>query len=398
LPISNPTSRGKSTFDFASRSLSNNLNVMDHLVLPDGSKSWIKLAYDNPESSYYENVLDQGFSYPYFYRRVGWSYDEVWVQPKQMEDLMGGVEEGAEESIREPWEIDTFFQTWLLFGLLVEVFRATDIEVKTSDFLVPLTRKVVHKPQTARLVTTAKLPELIKQWREKHRVSRDDTVFDKVMVFIEHVGKIIDYHCAGGKDHRSIHQYGKVLWSVPDATTTAIISVAYTLRKAAYSIYNKPGKETRWPVTNSLLVYQRIQRKWCRSDAAMIMEDFDIDGQAYIASAESRSLEELDNHFNCTDHSCDAKVGDGTYDTKHDPECHEDDYEPEPSFLGHVHPDHGKKPTSLREAIMDTMDAGLLPVLRWDSDRRGLFTFGHEKQSYSEDASKTPPFVAISHV
>ncbi|KAJ4300844.1 hypothetical protein N0V90_002932 [Kalmusia sp. IMI 367209] len=371
---------------------------MDHLILPENAKSWIKLAYDTPESDYYENVPSQGFDYSLFYKRVGWTYDEVWAQPKPAEDLMGGVEEGAEDNVREPWEIDTFFQTWLFFGLIIETFNASGIDVRTTDFLVPVTRKIVQKPQTARLITTNKLPELIRKWRESYHASRDESVFEKVMVFIEHVGKIVDYHCAGGKDHRSIHQYGKVLWAVPDATTTAIISVAYTLRKAAYTIYNKPGKEHRWPVTNSLLLYQRIQRKWCRSDAAMIMEDFDIDGQAYIASAESRSLEELDDHYNCTDHSCEAKVGDGTYETKHDPDCQEDDYEPEPKFLGHVFPDYGKNPSTVRESIMHTMDAGQLPVLRYDVERKGLVTYGHEKQSYSEDASKTPPFVAISHV
>lgn len=372
---------------------------MDHLVLPEGSEPWIRLAYDCPDTSkHYENIAEQGFDYFNFYKRLGWSYDEVWAKPRPTEDLMGGVEEGAEEKDLEPRVINFFFQTWLFFGLLIEVFKAAGIEVKTTDFLLPVTRKVVRKPQRARLITTAKLPELIMQWRQSYKVSRDEEVFDKAIALIEHVGKIIDYHCAGGKDHRSIHQYGKVLWSVPDATTTAIIAVAYTLRKAAYSIYNKPGREARWPVTNSLLLYQRIQRKWCRSDAAMIMEDFDIDGQAYIASAESRSLEELDNHYSCTDHSCEAKVGDGTYDTKHDPECDTDDYEPEPKFLGHVHPDLGKNPSSVREAIMNVMDVGCLPVLRYDSEQRGLRTFGHEKQSYGENASKTPPFVAISHV
>jgi len=372
---------------------------MDHLILPEGAKPWIKLAYDAPESEYYENIPDQGHDYLHFYKRTkDWDYNDVWAQPKPHEDLMGGVEEGVDDTDHEPWEIDTFFLTWLFFGLIIEVFKVSGIETTTTDFLVPVTRKVIHKPQTARLITTGKLPDLIRKWREAHQTSRDESVFDKTVALIEHVGKVVDYHCAGGKDHRSIHQYGKVLWSVPDATTTAIISVAYTLRKAAYTIYNKPGKEHRWPVTNSLLLYQRIQRKWCKSDAAMIMEDFDIDGQAYIASAESRPLEDLDGHYRCTDHSCEAKVGDGTYDTKHDPECHEDDYEPEPKFLGHIAPDIGTNPSSVREAIMNVMEKKLLPVLRWDGEQRGLNTYGHEKQSYAEDASKAPPFVAISHV
>jgi hypothetical protein len=371
---------------------------MDHLILPEGVKSWTMLAYDCQETEHYENIPDNGVEYSEFYKRVGWAYDEVWAQPNHSEDLLGGVIEGEEDKTREPWEIDRFFQTWLLFGLIIEVFALSQIEVKTTDFLAPIVRKAVHKPQTARLITTSKLPDLIKQWRQKHQVSRDETVFDGALKLLDHVGKIVDYHCAGGKNHRSIHQYGKVLWSVSDETTTAIIAVAFTLRKAAFSIYNKPGNGDRWPITNSMLLYQRIQRKWCKSDAAMIMEDFDIDGQTYIAASTGHSLEELDRHYACTDHSCEARVADGTYTTQHDPECHEDDYEPEPKFIGHVYPEYGKSPVSLREAIMHTMDAGHLPVLRWDSEQKGLTTYGHQRDLYSEDSSKVPPFVAISHV
>ncbi|KAF2435512.1 hypothetical protein EJ08DRAFT_341201 [Tothia fuscella] len=149
---------------------------------------------------------------------------------------------------------------------------------------------------------------------------------------------------------------------------------------------------------NSMLLYQRIQRKWCKSDVAMIMEDFDIDGQYYIAAAVGRTLEELDRHYACTDHSCDARVADGTYTTHHHPECNEDDYEPEPKFLEQVFPKHGKSPASLREAIRHTMDAGHLPVLRWISERKGLTMYGQQKDLYSEDSCKVPPFVAISHV
>ncbi|CAO2653874.1 Nn.00g106070.m01.CDS01 [Neocucurbitaria sp. VM-36] len=371
---------------------------MDHLILPEGAKPWMKLAYDCPETEHYENIPTNGFEYTDFYKRVGWSYDEVWAQPKRNEDLLGGVEEGSEDKTREPWEVERLYQTWILFGLIIEVFALSGIKVVTRDFLAPTVRPTLHKPQTARLVTTAGLPELIKQWRQQHQSSRDDTVFEKVLHLTDFVGRIVDYHCANGKDHRSIYQYGKVLWPLSDETTTASIAVAFTLRKAAFSIYNKPGIGDRWPVTNSRLLYQRIQRKWCKSDAAMIMEDFDIDGQNYIAAATGRTLEELDGHHACTDHSCEAKIADGTYETQHDPECQEDDYEPEPSFLGHVYPEYGKSPATLRDAIKHTMDAGHLPVLRWDAERKGLMTYGHEMDTYSEHGSKCPPFVAISHV
>jgi hypothetical protein len=44
------------------------------------------------------------------------------------------------------------------------------------------------------------------------------------------------------------------------------------------------------------------------------------------------------------------------------------------------------------------LDAGHLPVLRWDSEQKGLSTYGHQRFTYSEENPKTPPYVAISHV
>ena len=368
---------------------------MDHLLLPEGIKPWIVIAYDGQEEDYYEKQQGKGFfDFP---KRLGWVDEEVWAQPKADEDLMGGVVESEDEKHREPWEVEKFFQTWLFFGLIIEVFTLSGISVSTDDFLVPFAQKTIHKPQKSHIVTTTKLPSMIVQWREKHQASRDTKIFDDVMKLLDHVGKILDHHCASGKDHRSIHQYGKVLWPVKDETTTSIIAVASTLRKAARLIYNPSGKSERWPVTNSKLLYLRIQRKWCKSDAAMIMEDFDIDGQYYIAAADSHSLDSLDGHYSCTDHSCEAKISDGTYVTKHVDACSGDDYEPVPNFVGQVYPSYGKTPQSLREAIIDIMDARHLPFLRWDSEQHGLATYGHEEDSYAED-NKTPPYVAISHV
>lgn len=370
---------------------------MDHLILPEGAKPWIKVAYDAEEVAYYEKTKGNSFfDYP---KANGWTDEEVWAQPQQNENLLGGVIEGEVDRSRSSQETEDFFQTWLFFGFIIEVFALSDIHIKTNDFLSPLTLKTVHKPQRAHLVTTAKLPSLIVQWRQKYQASRNTNVLNEALKLIDHVGMVVDYHCANGKDHRSIHQYGPPLWPIKDEVTTSIIAVASILRKAARYIYSVTGKEGRWPVTNSRILHSRIQRKWCKSDTSMIMEDFDVDGQYYIAAAASHPLDSLDHHYACTDQSCEAKISDGTYVTKHADACDTtDDYDPVPKFLEHAYPDYGSNPTSMREAIKRILDAKHLPVLRWDYDQKGLTTFGHEKHGYVEQDSQTPPYVAISHV
>ena len=364
---------------------------MDHLILPEGARHWILVSYSAKEDQYYENLGTGFHEHP---KRAGWADDETLIQPKEGENYLGGTVVGEEDKSRTDEEIERFFQTWLFFGLLIEVFSLSGIHVTTKDFLVPRSQD----DQTAHVVTTSKLPSLIIQWREKHEVSGDSHVFDAISKILDRVGVVLDHHCASGKNHRSIHQYGPVLWPVGEEITTSIIAVAATLRKAARLIYNQKGKAEKWPVTNSRILHLRIQRKWCKSDAAMMMEDFDIDGQYFIAAAESHSLDSLDRHWTCTDNSCEAKVSDGTYATRHADGCAGDDYNAEPNFVGHVHPAYGNSPSSFREGLKNIMDRRHLPFVRWDFEQKGLATFGHVKNSYSEDSSKTPPYVAISHV
>ena len=372
---------------------------MDHLILPEGVKPWIVVAYEGKEADYYENQEGQGFLE--FPSRLGWDDNEVFSQPKKIESgLYGGIVV-EDEKTRLPGEVEKFFQTWLFFGLIIEVFALNSIRVSTEDFLAPLSIKAIQKPQETHVVSTSKLPSLIAEWRKKHLASRDSDKenedFTKVMAYLDQAGKIIDHHCADGRGHRSIQQYGSVLWPVRDETTTSIIAVASSLRQAARHIYDKPATGEKWPIANSLILYHRIQRKWCKSDAAMIMEDFDIDGQYYIAAADGQTLESLDAHYACTNNSCEAKVADGTYVTRHADTCTEkDDYEPEPRFLGHVSPSYeARSPATLREAIGDIIDASHLPFIRWDFEQRGLATFGHERR---QAGTGVPPFIAISHV
>ncbi|KAK5465511.1 hypothetical protein LTS15_002074 [Exophiala xenobiotica] len=56
-------------------------------------------------------------------------------------------------------EIEAFLQTWLFYGTLHEVFRAARLDVNLKDF-------VRLNDAKRQVLTTAKLPDLVKTWKE----------------------------------------------------------------------------------------------------------------------------------------------------------------------------------------------------------------------------------------
>ena len=102
---------------------------MDHLVLPEGAKPWIMVAYEGEEEFHYEKDRGNFFEFP---KLRGWTDEEVWARPRQSENLFGGLIEGEEDKTRSPAEIETFFQTWLFFGLIIEVFALSASVMATT--------------------------------------------------------------------------------------------------------------------------------------------------------------------------------------------------------------------------------------------------------------------------
>ena len=369
---------------------------MDHLLLPEGAKSWIKVPYDAKEEHYYEKF---GYGFEKYPERRKWSDGDVMGQTteaRNRSDEPGDSQPDVKDD-RTPPSVEQFFQTWLFFGLIIEVLRLSKIKVTTNDLLLPL----AESKEKSHIVTTECLPSLIVQWRDNYESTRDTSPFEVAMTFFERVRTILDFYCAGGRKRRSPNQYGQVQWLVRDEITTSIIAVAVTLRTAAHQIYGKRCPEgLRWPTANSEILRMRILRKWCRSDAAMVMEDFDIDGQYFIATAKGRSLEALDKHYKCTEDACHAKVEDGTYVTRHAEGCSGEDVHSEVKYVGHLGPKYDQEPKSLVEGVRKIMDRSHLPYVVWNHELHGIATSGYAK-NLSLGLGKgfrTPPFVAISHV
>lgn len=376
---------------------------MDYLPLPEGKTHWIKVPYYVQDKYFYEDY-GQGFDeYP---KRRNWSSEDVWDEWAKKLEKFGDIEEKPSETsevadsekVLTNSDVEEFFQTWLFFGLIIEVFRLSNVEVTTQDFLSSSSMEDKYGKRS-HIITAQRLPSLVTKWRENSQRSPNETIFEAAVDLCDKVGRIVDYYCVDGRTQRSPQQYGHVRWPVRDEITTSILAAASTIRKAAHQIYARRDEISRWPITNSETLRLRIQRKWCPSDAAMIMEDFDVDGHYYVAAAESHSLEYLDKHIRCTEDACNAKVEDGTYVTQHVDGCAVDDYQAEVPFEGYAGPGYAENPTTSVEAVRNIMLLKHFPFVMWKPDRGGLAVAGYAKNDYlGSGAFRTPPYVAISHV
>ena len=154
-------------------------NIMDHLPLPVGVEHFILAPYETPKSEWYGS---KGFLE--FPNSMGCSE----------KDLSGEVQWGDEYPFgrsqnlpRKKKDIENFFQTWLYFGLAIEVFKIAGIKMTTEDFLIPTPLG------EARIVSTSKLSPFLKQCSDMKRTKAEKQelwfrlgpIFDRVAFFLD---------------------------------------------------------------------------------------------------------------------------------------------------------------------------------------------------------------------
>jgi hypothetical protein len=208
---------------------------MDHLPLPAGVEPYIMVPYDAPQSEYYDGKAFLG--YP---KRCGWNE----------KDLMGENSFGN----RTKEQVERFFQTWLFFGMAIEVFKSLNITVDTEDFLCPSPYPNTEpgSPQK-RIVTTAKLPSLMLEWKKRwplpESVSPDRSWKDMnqgrlsdawatIQSILDRAKVFVNCYCTVVPKSKSKEYEGasKRAWPVRDEIATSIIALGYSLRRAALNI------------------------------------------------------------------------------------------------------------------------------------------------------------------
>ncbi|KUL81574.1 hypothetical protein ZTR_09851 [Talaromyces verruculosus] len=340
---------------------------MDHLTIPPGViPPAITILYRASKENYYHG---QGFfDYP---SRQGWTEN----------DLRGENNFGQ----RSNKDVEIFFQTWLYFGLAIEIFKAVGIAVVTEDFLSPSISPVIEHS----VVTTRKLPALLMQWEKLYsdcQGSAHPPAWDTIRQILDRVCYFLDRNCTISKKRQMKRQTSPAQspWPVSDEVSTSIMALGSTLRTAAITYFRIPSLGPNWTTGSSRMLKAALESKFCRSDAALILEDLPIDGHYYFAASEGRDLTYLRAHEQCSDAGCFATINEETYVTRHAPKC--SDEKCKTLF---------ERPclTSFIESVVRVIDGGGTPILYWNEERRQL-----RVDEYNPMKGFNPFYVAISHI
>ncbi|GAM33927.1 hypothetical protein TCE0_013f01183 [Talaromyces pinophilus] len=373
---------------------------MDHFILPSGIDHYIKIPY----KCTIKYIPGDFLTFP---ERHGWKDNHI---PE--DDAFGG---------REPSEVEAFFQTWLYFGMLLEVLHVAGVEADTYDFV---SRDDVHG--TA-FITTKSLSSLIRRWQRKYRVSSEChcwlfvtgeyqptekflklsgckkkpcwrklvTMTDieglhTIVAVLQKVHWFIERYC-GIRENTKIIPAAKS-WPVDDTVALSIAALGFTFSEAIEDIYRvRGGSKLSWNVDT--LLKDRLRRaNWCPSLIDTTVTDFSIDGLYYLGANPQRDTED---HAQCTELRCVSKgLNRDVYRTRHvTDDCQCEHHEPS------------------MDRMLDIISNGGTPLVVWtETDGKPLHlqeyksTPGHVPSvEIGADGmpvipERVPIYVAISHV
>ncbi|KAL3478323.1 hypothetical protein BJX99DRAFT_245633 [Aspergillus californicus] len=356
---------------------------MDHLPLPDGVKHFIVVPYEAPSSQWYDN---EGF--------IEFPESRGWTE----EQLRGGDETSLDE-IHDPngftaktkadnINIEQFFQTWLFFGLVIDVLKMGGVEVSTEDFLK-------RRGQTkARIIDTSKLPGFLVDWEEEISSGNTSRAWKILNRKFETAATVLDQFCRVPDTSCPLNQDKPRPWPVRDEISMSIIALVSTLRRAAINAC-KPGIDViaQWPTeARSGILTRRLQGKWCVADVTTTMKQLPIDGQYYMAGSPGLPADELDHHAKCLRTHCLYEYDKEMYVTRHTTApYHKPGCRTTINYGGQLGPERGQ--TDWVDAISRIIDKNAIPIALWVKGLRSLWSV-----EYHFSGQRTPGYVAISHV
>ena len=233
------------------------------------------------------------YTYP---ARNGWS----------MQDLLKGNLES-----RTPEETAAFLQSWLFFGILVEVIP---IPVKMDDF--------IQKGLERSFITTKHLARYVRDWQRHVQESSPEQSKEehaKINKCFETVFQIVQDYCSHDpmeqKSWTPRFANSRSLWPLSPEIALSIMVLADSLSRATFKIYEIPVTYGSWG-SSALLISRMLDGSWCLNIMSILTSAAQIQMLYYASSLGSPRLRK--DHSRCTKLACAADIVlVDLYQTKH---------------------------------------------------------------------------------
>lgn len=310
---------------------------MDHLPFPQGVEPpkvhFVSTDYDNGQFS----------GYP---RRQGMDRDlRTWSFTRL-----------------PPETYQAFFQTWLYFGCLTEVFKTVGVPIDIEE--------LVNRQEA--LVSSAILHTYLEKWRDvssTHKGKKRRQVIGRVRDIIDVVRNTLRGPLQAFRRLLEQHPDGPVTASWPNIVL-GIAALGYTIQRVSDHLYAFAGigAQQCWGV-NWVLRARMKRSQWCKALITKFLQGMGFDFLVFISSMPfPRAVE---NHDECEETVCRGKIADvAAYRVAHVSEPCRCEFWDMPS------------------SSIDVIRKGGIPLISW-SDHEGLRVVEYQENM---------PYVAISHV
>jgi hypothetical protein len=209
-------------------------------------------------------------------------------------------------------EVQDFFQTWLFFGTLTEVFKAAGVKLSSAEFI----------REGGEFVTTEQLPRLVQEWKDREASAGDvhgqiksrkkaelpgskKERGRKITKILDEIQKYVGIYCYDkGKNGENFRQNRS--WPVSSEISLSLIALDWSLHAAATEIYDLETHDEigRWGYSE-ILVERLTKAGWCISEITQLVRDHHVDGLFYFGSLTSPRKDQ--RHEKCTEKMCDPK-------------------------------------------------------------------------------------------
>lgn len=216
---------------------------------------------------------------------------------------------GQDNALNTSEQAAAFFQAWLFFGPLLEVFSILDLDVQLGDFVCERDGK--------QLITTSSLQDLTSRWARTENEALDTEGKTRRG---ERISEILETADALLRNNLCNNNAYKSLWAVPEVIVVSIQLVLEALTHAWGTIYPDPDMivvETGGGIWADTANTRMLAQGWCSSEITLAEHFFSATGR-YFASRLKRPAVPGRLHGSCNKAKCVAsQVDKATYSTRH---------------------------------------------------------------------------------